>query len=142
MRIISQVRLSTFDGGRSYSAEVKVGEKFYGISGDAVKVLISEHKRLGGIITRFPARAVTVKNAVRAAVYGNKVGDIVTVTDFVTRTMEFDADIGDGVVSNVTNIRLVTLTIDGDDLDLGEVKEVTAVAKPAVASAPADDDVV
>lgn len=140
MRIISQVRLSTFDGGKTYNAEVRLGDKFYGVSGDAVKVLLAEHKRLGGTVSRFPARSVTVKNAARAAAYGKRVGDTVTVVDLATRMMEFDAVVGDGVVSDVANIKLVTLAVNGADLDLGEVKEVTVTAKPA-AAAPADDDI-
>lgn len=142
MRIISQVRLSTFDGGRTYNAEIRLGEQFYSVTADAVKTLLAEHKRLGGVINRFPARSVTVKNAARAAAYGKKVGDTVTVVDLATRTMEFDAVVGDGVVSDVANIKLVTLAVNGTDLDLGEVKEVTVMAKqPAMASTPADDDI-
>lgn len=141
MRIISQVRLSTFDGGQTYNAEVRLGDKFYGVSGDAVKVLLAEHKRLGGTVSRFPARSVTVKNAARAAAYGKKVGDTVTVVDLATRTLEFDAVIGDGVIGSVANVSLVTLAVKGDDLDLGEVKEVTVTAKPAVTTTPADDDI-
>lgn len=142
MRIISQLHLSTFDGGKTYNAEVKIGDNgFYGVSGDAVKTILAEHKRLGGTVSRFPTRSVTIKNAARAAAYGKKVGDSVSVTRLVTRTLEFDATVGDGVVSNVSNISLVKLAVNGADLDLGEVKEIT-VAKAAVASAPADDDVV
>ena len=141
MRIISQLRLSTFDGGKTYSAEIRLGDKFYGVSSDAIKTLLAEHKRLGGVISRFPVRSVTVKNAARASVYGKKVGDIVNVVDLATRTMEFDAVIGDGVIGSVANVSLVTLAIAGNDLDLGEVKEVTVTAKPAMASAPADDDI-
>lgn len=141
MRIISQIRLSTFDGGKSFAAECKIGDNFYGVSGDAVKTLLAEHKRLGGAVVKFPVRSVTIKNAARAATYGKKVGDIVNVTDYVTRTMEFDATVGDGIVGDVSNVSLVMLTVSGADLDLGEVKEVTVTAKPAMASVPADDDI-
>lgn len=140
MHIISQLHLSTFDGGRTFSAEIRLGDKFYGVTPDAVKSILTEHKRLGGTVTKFPSRNVTIKNAARAAAYGKKVGDEVSVTDFATRTLEFDATVGDGVVGAVSNINLVTLAVSGDDLDLGEVKEVT-VAKPATVSAPADDDI-
>lgn len=141
MHIISQLHLSTFDGGKTFNAEVKLGDKFYGITTDAVKKLLAEHKKLGGTVVKFPSRPVTIKNAERAAVFGRKVGDIVVVQDYATRTMEFDAVIGDGVVGCVSNVELVTLAINGDDLDLGEVKEVTVTAKPATASVPADDDI-
>lgn len=144
MHIISQLHLSTFDGGKSYNAEVRLGDKFYGVTPDAVKTILAEHKRLGGIVNRFQPRPVVIKNADRAAVFGRKVGDVVTVVDLATRTLEFDATVGDGVVGAVTNIRLVSLAISGDNLDLGEVKEVTtAVVKPAAAApaAPADDDI-
>lgn len=140
MRIISQVRLSTFDGGKTFSAEVRLGDKFYGVSGDAVKTLITEHKRLGGAISRFPARSVTIKNAARAAAFGRKVGDVITVTDYATRTLEFDAAVGDGVIGSVANVSLVTFAVNGADLDLGEVKEVTVAPKTA-SSTPADDDI-
>lgn len=139
MHIISQLHLSTFDGGKSYSAEVRLGDRFYGVTPDAVKDLLAEHKKLGGTVNRFPARSVTVKNAARAAAYGKQVGDVVTVVDLATRTLEFDGTVGDGVVGAVTNIKLVTLAIAGNDLDLGEVKEVTVTAKPA--ATPADDDI-
>ena len=141
MRIISQVRLSTFDGGKTYNAEVKIGDQFLAVTADAVKTLLAEHSHLGGTVTKFPARSVTVKNAARAAAYGKKVGDVVTVTDLVTRTMAFDAVVGDGVIGSVANVALVTFAVDGADLDLGEVKEVTVAAKPATAAAPADDDI-
>lgn len=141
MHIISQLHLSTFDGGKSYNAEIRIGDKFYGVAADAVKVLLAEHKRLGGVVNRFPPRPVTIKNADRAAAFGRKVGDVVSVTDLATRTLEYDATIGDGVVSNVSNVALVTLAISGDDLDLGEVKEITVATKPATASVPADDDI-
>ena len=145
MHIISQLRLSTFDGGKSYSAEIKLGDQFYGVTPGAVKTIIAEHKRLGGVMVKFPARSVTIKNAARAAAYGKKVGDTVTVTDYASRTMAFDAVVGDGVIDGpIANVELVTLTISGADLDLGEVKEVTvAVAKPAAAAAavPSDDDI-
>ena len=141
MHIISQLRLSTFDGGKTFNAEVRLGDKFYGVTPSAVKVLLAEHKKLGGTVNRFPARNVTIKNAERAAAYGKKVGDVVTVTDYATRTLEFDAAVGDGVIGNVSNVSLVTLAISGADLDLGEVKEVTVVAKPTAAATPADDDI-
>ena len=140
MHIISQLHLSTFDGGKSYSAKVRLEDnKFYGVTPDAVKAILAEHKRLGGTVVKFPSRNVTIKNAARAAAYGKKVGDEVTVTDYATRSLEFDAVVGDGVIGSVTNISLVTLSIAGADLDLGEVKEVTTVAKPA--ATPADDDI-
>ena len=142
MHIISQLHLSTFDGGKTYNAEVRLGDKFYGVTPDAVKAILAEHKRLGGTVVKFPSRNVTIKNAARAAAYGKKVGDEVTVTDYATRTMEFDGTVGDGVVGAVTNVSLVALTVNGADLDLGEVKEVTTVAKPATVAVPADDDVV
>ena len=140
MHIISQLHLSTFDGGKSFNAEVRLGDRFYGVTPDAVKVLLAEHKKLGGTVVKFPPRPVTIRNADRAAAYGKKVGDVVTVQDYASRTLEFDAVVGGGVVGAVTNIRLVTLAVNGADLDLGEVKEVT-VAKPAAAAAPADDDI-
>lgn len=140
MHIISQLHLSTFDGGKSYNAEIRIGDKFYGVTPGAVKVLLAEHKRLGGVVNRFPPRPVTIKNADRAAAFGRKVGDVVSVTDLATRTLEFDAVVGDGVIGSVANVELVTLAIDGNNLDLGEVKEVT-VAKPAAAAVPADDDI-
>lgn len=141
MRIVSQVRLSTFDGGKSFHAEVKLGDQFYGVTADAVKALLAEHKRLGGVMNKFPARSVTIKNAARAAAFGRKVGDVITVTDYASRTLAFDATVGDGVVDGpITNISLVTLAVKGDDLDLGEVKEVT-VAKATAADTPADDDI-
>ena len=141
MRIVSQLRLSTFDGGKTFNAEVKIGDNFFGVAADAVKFLLAEHKKLGGTVNRFPARSVTVKNAARAAVYGKKVGDVVTVQDYATRTLEFDAVVGDGVISGVSNVTLVTLAISGADIDLGEVKEVTVTAKSATAAVPADDDI-
>ena len=140
MHIISQLHLSTFDGGKSFSAEVRLGDRFYGVTPDATKVILAEHKRLGGTVVKFPSRNVTIKNAARAAAYGKKVGDEVTVTDYATRTVEFDGTVGDGVVSNPSNIMLVTLAINGTDIDLGEVKEVTAV-KATAAAVPADDDI-
>lgn len=139
MRIISQLRLSTFDGGSSFNAEIRIGERFYGVAADAVKTLLAEHKKLGGTVVKFPSRSVTVKNATRAAAFGRKVGDSVTVTDYATRTMSFDAVVGDGVIGSVANVELVTLAIAGNDLDLGEVKEVTVA--PKAAATPADDDI-
>ena len=141
MHIISQLRLSTFDGGKTYNAEVRLNDKFYGVTPDAVKHILAEHKKLGGTVVKFPARNVTIKNDSRAAAYGRKVGDIVTVTNLATRTLEFDATVGDGVVGAVTNVSLVTLAVNGTDIDLGEVKEVTVVPKATEAAAPADDDI-
>ena len=141
MRIISQVRLSTFDGGKTFNAEIKLGDQFYGVTADAEKLLLAEHKRLGGVMVKFPARSVTIKNSTRAAAFGKKVGDIVTVQDYASRTMAFDAIIGDGVIGSVSNVALVTLAVNGTDLDLGEVKEVTVAAKPATAATPSDDDI-
>ena len=142
MRIVSQLRLSTFDGGKSFHAEIKLGDQFLAVTGTAVKTLLAEHKLLGGTVNKFPARSVTIKNAARAAAFGRKVGDVITVTDYASRTLAFDATVGDGVVDGpITNISLVALTVNGADLDLGEVKEVTTVAKPATASVPADDDI-
>ena len=140
MHIISQLHLSTFDGGKSFSAEVRLGDRFYSVTPGATKVVLAEHKRLGGVVVKFPSRNVTIKNAARAAAYGKKVGDEVTVTDYATRTMEFDAVVGDGVIGSVSNVELVTLAVNGADLDLGEVKEVT-VAKATAAVTPADDDI-
>ena len=139
MHIVSQLRLSTFDSGKTFNAEIRLGDKFYSVTPDAVKALLAEHKKLGGVINRFPNRSVTVKNAARAAAYGKQVGDIVTVADYATRTMAFDAVVGDGVIDAVTNISLVTLTVNGADLDLGEVKEVTVVK--SAATTPSDDDI-
>ena len=142
MHIVSQLRLSTFDGGKSYNAEIRLGDQFLAVTETAVKTLLAEHKKLGGTVTKFAPRSVTIKkNSARAAAFGKKVGDIVTVQDYASRTMAFDAVVGDGVVDGpIANVELISFAINGAGIDLGTVKE--AKASPAtMASAPADDDI-
>ena len=132
MQIISQVRLSTFDGGKTFNGEVKIGDTFVNLTADALRVLLAEHKRLGGTVRKFQPRSVVIKNADRAARYGRKVGEKVTVTDYATDTMSFDITIGEGIADAPKNIALANdFSVSADSLDLGEVKEVQAKPKTA-----------
>ena len=94
MQIISQVRLSTFDGGKTFNGEIKIGDVFVNLTADALRTLLAEHKRLGGTVRRFQPRSVVIKNAERAARYGRKAGEAITVTDYATDRMRFDITIG------------------------------------------------
>lgn len=132
MQIISQVRLSTFDGGKTFNGEVKIGDTFVNLTADALRALLAEHKRLGGTVRKFPSRSVVIKNADRAARYGRKAGEAITVTDYATDRMRFDITIGDNIADAPKNIALVNdFSVSADSLDLGEVKEVQAKPKAA-----------
>lgn len=141
MQILSQVHLSTFDAGKTFSAEVRVGDSFIRLTESALRTLMAAHKQLGGVVRRFPARQVPVKNAERAARYGRKVGGMITVTDYATDRMRFDATVGDGIADNVSNIEIVnSFSVDGASLDLGSVKDVTVAAKPTAQTQAAEAD--
>ena len=135
MQIISQVRLSTFDGGKTFNGEIKIGDTFVNLTSDALRTLLAEHKRIGGTVRKFQPRSVVIKNAERAARYGRKAGEAITVTDYATDRMRFDVTIGDGIADDPRNVTLVNdFSVSADSLDLGEVKEVQA--KPKTASVP------
>lgn len=132
MQILSQVHLSTFDAGKTFTAEVRVGDTFVNLTEGALRTLLAAHKSLGGTVRKFPARNVVVRNAERAARYGRKVGDTIPVTDYATDRLRFEATVGDGVCDDPRNIEVVnSFSVDGASLDLGEVREVAAAAKPA-----------
>ena len=142
MQVISQVRLSTFDGGKTFNGEVKIGDTFVNLTADALRALLAEHKRIGGTVRKFPSRSVVIKNADRAARYGRKAGEAITVTDYATDRMRFDITIGDNIADDPKNITLVNdFSVSADSLDLGEVKEVQAKPKTApVSSQTAEAD--
>lgn len=141
MQILSQVHLSTFDAGKTFSAEVRIGDTFVRLTSDALRTLLAAHKQLGGTVRKFPARQVPVKNAERAARYGRKVGDILTVTDYATDRMRFDATVGDDICDAPKNIEIVnSFSVDGESLDLGNVKEITVTAKSPATTQPAEAD--
>lgn len=132
MQVISQVKLSTFDGGKSFNGQITVGSEYVRLHKDALKALLAAHKALGGTVRKFPARTGVVKNERAAAKYNKKVGDTFTVVDFATQTLGFDIVIGDGVGIDPKDIRLVNeFAVDAGDLDLGDVVEVKVAAKPA-----------
>lgn len=132
MQIISQVRFSTFDGGKTFNGEVRIGNDFVNLAADALRTLLAEHRRLGGTVRKFQPRPVVIKNAERAARYGRKVGEAITVTDYATDRMLFDITVGDNVADDPKNIALVNdFSVSADSLDLGEVKEVQAKPKTA-----------
>ena len=132
MQIISQVRLSTFDGGKTFNGEVRIGDTFVNLTADALRTLLAEHKRLGGTVRKFQPRSVVIKNAERAARYGRKAGEAITVTDYATDRMCFDITIGDGIANLPKNITIINdFSVSADSLDLGEVKEVQAKPKTA-----------
>lgn len=146
MQVISQVRLSTFDGGKSFNGEIRIGDTHVRLQKDAMKTLLSAHKVLGGTVRKFPTRAVVVKNERAATKYGRKVGDSISVTDFATQTLKFDITVGDGIAVDPKNIALVNeFSVSAGDIDLGEVIEVTTkpantVASIASAIAPGEAD--
>lgn len=147
MQVISQVRLSTFDGGKTFNGEIKVGDDHVRLHKDALKVLLSAHKALGGTVRKFPTRNVVVKNERAATKYGRKVGDSIPVTDFATQTLKFDITVGDGVAVDPKNIALVNeFAVNASDIDLGDVVEVTVKpvatvthAADAIGTTVADD---
>lgn len=130
MQVISQVRLSTFDGGKTFNGEIKIGDTFVNLTADALRALLAEHKRLGGTVRKFQPRSVVIKNAERAARYGRKAGEAITVTDYATDRMRFDITIGDNIADAPKSVALVNdFSVSADSLDLGEVKEVQAKPK-------------
>lgn len=142
MQIISQVRFSTFDGGKTFNGEVRIGNDFVNLTADALRTLLVEHKRLGGTVRKFQPRSVVIKNAERAARYGRKAGEEITVTDYATDRMRFDITVGENTADDPKSIVIVNdFSVSADSLDLGEVKEVQAKPKTApVSSQTAEAD--
>lgn len=136
MKIAAQFKLSqlTFADGKTVTHGELVVEGYPRLSREAASALLAAHKSFGCKLVKMAPRKLTIKNEEAAARYGRKVGEEFTVTDYLSRDLEFDAVTGRNGVASVTDIRLVTFDL-GSDIDLGEVVDAKPRAQKPVAPA-------
>ena len=146
MNIISQVKFNTTADKKGYRGEITVthedGTKEYpALTGEALVALLTAHKAASGTIRGF-SRTVTIKKEAAAKALGKKVGDTVTIVDYVTDPMSFTADVGGGYADNVGDIKVLSTVakVKKIDIDLDEVDVVESKPRQKAVTTVLPDD--
>lgn len=141
MKIAAQFKLSQFvlEGKVVGTHGELCVEGYPRLSKEAASALLAAHKAFGCKLVKMAPKTVTIKDAERAARHGRKVGDTIQVVDYLSRDLQFDAVVGNGIIASVSNIERVTM--DLGDLDIGETVDAKPrTQKPAAQPVTAEAD--